>query len=156
MYYLSRLISSQKNREFVKSDYDSIHKIRLTNETVYGKPVVLQELDKMCAVVIRLRKNNSIGDSKDILISMLEELLSNKDKEEKKQNLIIKYGMKMTTQMERRLNIMCNYSDIVEELEEEVDVIEKIYETAKKYAPEYDVEEILKGSNDKVSSGLLK
>ena len=97
-------------------DEDSIHKIRLTNETVYGKPVVLQELDKMCAVVIRLRKNNSIGDSKDILISMLEELLSNKDKEEKKQNLIIKYGMKMTTQMERRLNIMCNYSDIVEEI----------------------------------------
>ena len=97
-------------------DEDSIHKIQLTNQTVYGKPVVLQELDKMCAVVIRLRKNNSIGDSKDILISMLEELLSNKDKEEKKQNLIIKYGMKMTTQMERRLNIMCNYSDIVEEI----------------------------------------
>ena len=69
----------------------------------------------MCAVIIRLRKNNSIEESKDILISMLEKLLSNKDKEEKKQNLIIKYGMKMTTQMERRLNIMCNYSDIVEE-----------------------------------------
>ena len=33
---------------------------------------------------------------------------------------------------------------IAEELEEEVDVIEKIYETAKKYAPECDVEEILK------------
>ena len=48
----------------------------------------------MCAVVIQLRKNNSIGESKDILISMLEELLSNKDKEEKKQNLIIKYGKK--------------------------------------------------------------
>ena len=134
----------------------------------------------MCAVVIRLRKNNSIEESKDILISMLEELLSNKDKEEKKQNLTTKYGMKMTTQMERRLNIMCNYSDIVEErgiekgklirlincvckklrkgktieliaeeLEEEVGVIEKIYETAKKYAPEYDVEEILKAVQDK-------
>ena len=104
----------------------------------------MKELDKMCAVVIRLRKNNSIGESKDILISMLEELLSNKDKEEKKQNLIIKYGMKMTTQMERRLNIMCNYSDIVEErgIEKGIEK-ERIFMIQKMIKKGYQKEEIL-------------
>lgn len=134
VYYLARLISSQKSIDFAKSEYDNIKKvysiwicmdaeddadsisrISLQPEALFGKPYDFPKLDKMCGMVIRIRKNYSVSESKNRLIAMLEDVLSNEDSECKKQKLEEKYDMKMTMELEGRLNSMCNLSDVVVE-----------------------------------------
>ena len=46
---------------------------------------------------------------------MLEDVLSSEDSDVKKHKLEDKYDMKMTTELEGRINGMCNLSDVVEE-----------------------------------------
>ena len=46
---------------------------------------------------------------------MLEELVSGKDASEKKRILEDEYGMTMTAELERRIQIMCNWSESIEE-----------------------------------------
>ncbi len=50
-----------------------------------------------------------------MLIAMLEELVSRKDASEKKRILADEYGMTMTAELERRIQIMCNWSEGIEE-----------------------------------------
>ena len=71
--------------------------------------------DKMSAVIVRLRNQKSRNESKNQLIAMLEDLLQDEDSTIKKQKLQDKYDMKMTVELERRLNNMCNLSDLIEE-----------------------------------------
>ena len=132
IYYLGRMISSQKEVEFSHSEYDnlkavrsiwicmdaaddedSINRIRLTNENVYGKEMELNNIDKVQGVIIRLRDNEDIKESKNILIAMLEELLSKKSADTKKKRLSEDYGLKMSVETERRLGEMCNLSDVL-------------------------------------------
>ncbi len=49
--------------------------------------------------------------SQNILISMLEDLLSQTDIEQKKRILTEEYGMIMTTELEGRIQTMCNWSE---------------------------------------------
>ena len=51
----------------------------------------------------------------NILIAMLEELVSEKDAAEKKRILTDEYGMVMTAELEGRIQIMCNWSESIEE-----------------------------------------
>lgn len=53
--------------------------------------------------------------SQNTLISMLEELFSEKDTAEKKQILADEYGMIMTAELEGRIKIMCNLSEAIED-----------------------------------------
>ena len=53
--------------------------------------------------------------SQNVLISMVEELLSEKDAVEKKCILADEYGMIMTAELEGRIQIMCNLSENIEE-----------------------------------------
>ena len=134
VFYLSRLISSQKGINFVNSEYDkikkvysiwicmdadddgdSISRISLKQDTLFGMPYGFKELDKMCGMVIRIRNNNNVAESKNKLIAMLEDVLSSEDSDVKKHKLEDKYDMKMTTELEGRINGMCNLSDVVEE-----------------------------------------
>ena len=134
IYYLSRLISSQKEKEFFNSEYDnikkvysiwicmdteegrdSISKISLGAETLYGTPCEFPELDKMCGIVIRIREDDNVVESKNVLIAMLEDMLENESGEVKKRKLEEKYDMKMTTELERKIDDMCNLSTVVEE-----------------------------------------
>ena len=134
IYYLSRMVSSQKEVEFVKSNYndlkhvrsiwicmdsgddeDSINRICLSQETVFGKEMPLSNLDKMVGVIIRLRKNEDAAESKNILIAMLEELLKKDSSEVKKQKLEEQYGLVMNDETGRRLDVMCNLSEVVME-----------------------------------------
>ena len=97
IYYLGRMISAQKEVEFTKSSYDdlkavrsiwicmdsadqedSINRIKFTEETVFGAPIEMQNLNKVQGIIIRLRKNKDVEKSKNILIAMLEELLKKK------------------------------------------------------------------------------
>ena len=54
---------------------DSINRIKFTEETVYGAPIEMKNLNKVQGIIIRLRKNENVEKSKNILIAMLEELL---------------------------------------------------------------------------------
>lgn len=132
IYYMARLISSQKETEFFHSDYDnlkkvysiwicmdenieSVRKVSLVPETLYGDPLGHMNFDKMCGIIIQLRRRKHAAESKNMLIAMLEDLLRKEDRITKKKNLTEKYGMQMTVELERRLNEMCNLSDLVEE-----------------------------------------
>lgn len=94
---------------------DSISRISLKADTLFGKPCGFPKLDKMCGMVIRIRNNNNVSESKNKLIAMLEDVLSSEDSDVKKHKLEDKYDMKMTTELEGRINGMCNLSDVVEE-----------------------------------------
>lgn len=48
---------------------------------------------------------------------MLEESISKKDAAEKKRILVDEYGMVMTAELERRIQIMCNWSESIRERE---------------------------------------
>ena len=134
VFYLARLISSQKGINFVKSEYDNIKKvysiwicmdaaddedsvnsISLKSDCVFGKQCNFPQLDKMCGMVIRIRNNENAAESRNKLIAMLEDLLSNQDSETKKTKLEEKYAMKITTELEGRFDSMCNLSEVVEE-----------------------------------------
>ena len=132
IFYLSRMISAQKEVEFVNSNYDdlkavrsiwicmdsaddedSINRIRLTQENLYGKEPNFDSLDKVQGVIIRLRTNENAQTSKNKLIAMLEELLRIDDAENKKRKLEEEYGISMTVETERKVNTMCNLSEVM-------------------------------------------
>ena len=134
VFYLARLISSQKGINFVKSEYDNIKKvysiwicmdaaddedsissISLKSECLFGKQCDFPQLDKMCGMVIRIRNNENAAESRNRLIAMLEDVLSTQDGESKKRKLEEKYDMKITTELEGRFDSMCNLSEVVEE-----------------------------------------
>ena len=57
----------------------------------------------------------AVKKSQNVLIAMLEELVSKKDASEKRRILADEYGMKMTAELERRIQIMCNWSESISE-----------------------------------------
>ena len=75
----------------------------------------MPQFDKMCGMVIRIRNNENAAESRNKLIAMLEDLLSNQDSETKKTKLEEKYAMEITAELEGRFNSMCNLSEVVEE-----------------------------------------
>lgn len=134
IYYLSRLISAQKDIEFFGDDYDSIKKVysiwictdstitddsinelHFVQSNVFGKERTLTHLDKMHGIIINLRSSPNAKESKHKLISMLEDLISSMDAAKKKNLLETKHNIKMTTTLERRLSNMCNLSELIEE-----------------------------------------
>ena len=133
-FYLSRMISSQKQTEFYHSDYDSLKKIRsiwicmdnrededsieeigMERKRIYGKNNRPVELELMKGIIINIRKEETGKESQNELIAMLEVLLSQMDTEKKKQELTRKYGMVMTEEIEGRLETMCNLSRNIED-----------------------------------------
>ena len=133
IFYLARMISAQKQTEFYHSDYDSLKKVRsiwlcldnredgdsieeiyLDRNTVYGNKKSLYDLIR--GIIINLRNGENITDSQNILISMLEKLLSKSSVEEKKRILTEEYGMIMTTELEGRMQTMCNWSEAIKEM----------------------------------------
>lgn len=134
IYYLGRMISAQKEVEFTKSEYDglkavrsiwicmdaaddedSINRIVLTQDTLFGKDMDLANLNKVQGVIIRLRSNENSEESKNILIAMLEELLKKESADIKKKRLSENFGLIIDTETERRMNYMCNLSEVLVE-----------------------------------------
>ena len=150
VFYLARMISAQKQTEFFHSDFDNLKKVRsiwicmdndatedsieeicFDRKTVFGNKKNSYHVDLMKGIIvnIRSRENNSSGEaikkSQNVLIAMLEELVSKKDAAEKKRILADEYGMIMTAELERRIQIMCNWSESIRE-RERIDIIEKM------------------------------
>ena len=132
------MLSAQKEVEFTHSEYDnlkavrsiwicmdsaddedSINRIVLTEENVYGKQMHLENIHKVQGVIIRLRENEDAEASKNVLIAMLEELLKKDDAENKKHKLQSEFGIEMSVETTRRVNVMCNLSEVMLEYGEE-------------------------------------
>lgn len=130
IFYLARMISAQKQTEFFHSDYDSLQRVRsiwicqgneengdsieeisLDRKTVYGNPENTYGTDLMKGIIVNIRNRKNVKSSQNILISMLENLLSQTDIEQKKRILTEEYGMIMTTELEGRIQTMCNWSE---------------------------------------------
>ena len=136
-YYMGRMISEQKGTEFSGSSYDdikSIYSIWICMDTkktddsiiefgmksnlIYGKIKKIPKISKINGALINVRtrtaKNREL--SKNRLIAMLEELFSKSEFMEKKKILEEDYGLKMSVELEGRMNEMCNVSDYWEEI----------------------------------------
>ena len=119
-YYLSRMISSQKNVEFIHSNYDdikpvysiwicmdareqndSIIDISLHSDIRYGHPKQNFHFDRMHGVILNIRPSISKEVSQHPLLAMLEILFSRIPTSEKKHILEKNYDLKMTTTIER-------------------------------------------------------
>ena len=150
IFYLARMISAQKQTEFFHSDFDNLKKVRsiwicmdndetedsieeigLDRKTVFGNKKNQYHTDLMKGIIVNIRNSENYDSGKDIkksqnvLISMLEELLSEKDAVEKKRILADEYGMIMTAELEGRIQIMCNLSENIIE-RERIEIIEKM------------------------------
>ncbi len=130
LFYLARMLSAQKQTEFYHSDYDnlkrvrsiwicmdnsedgdSIEEINLDRKLVFGDKENSYNIDLIRGIIINIRSGKNIKDSRNILISMLETLLSQVGVDEKKRILTKKYGMIMTSELEGRIQTMCNLSE---------------------------------------------
>lgn len=133
-YYISRMISSQKNVEFINSSYDdlkpvysiwicmdtgkeedSIIKLGLEANMIYGESIWKPDLSLINGAIIRIRENADAEVSKNKLIAMLELLFSQTPRETKKKKLEEDYDFVMSTEMEGCVDDMCNISDLFEE-----------------------------------------
>ena len=140
IYYVSRMISAQKNRIFTKSHYEKIHKVysiwiqmnvekRLANTiTEYGiaeKNIVgngkENKKDYDLISVIMLRLGNVEQAVKEPILRLLNVLLSKeKHPEEKKEILEKDFDIPMTISMEEEVQVMCNLGEgLYEEAYEE-------------------------------------
>lgn len=140
IFYLARMISAQKQTEFFHSDFANLKKVRsiwicmdndstedyieeisFDSKTVFGNKKNSYQADLMKGIIVNIRgaentiAGKNIKKSQNILIAMLEELLSGKNAAEKKRILADEYGMVMTVELERRIQLMCNLSENIEE-----------------------------------------
>ena len=110
VYYMARLVSSQKNVEFIKSNYDdikdvysiwicmdteadedSIIELGLQPRVIYGNTSWLPQRSIMNGAVIRIRSRADVEESKNKLIAMLEVLFSCRARQDK-MNRLEEYG----------------------------------------------------------------
>ncbi len=133
LFYLARMISAQKQTEFFHSDYDNIKRVRsiwiclnkendgdsieeitLDRKAIFGTQKNPYNIDLMKGIIVNIRNRTDMKSSKNILISMLENLLLQTNIEKKKRVLTEEYGMIMTTELEGRIQTMCNLSEYIE------------------------------------------
>ena len=148
IFYLARMISAQKQTEFFHSDYDSLKRVRsiwicmdneedgdsieeisLDRKAVFGNRKNPYNTGLIKGIIINIRNRKSVQSSKNILISMLENLLSQINVEDKKRILTEEYGMIMTTELEGRIQTMCNLSENIRAIsieEERLNAIERM------------------------------
>ena len=133
IFYVSREISSQKNREFVNSNYneikkvysiwicmnmpeDSMNHIHLINDTIIGNQIWKGREDLVNIVMIGLAKEISPKEEKHELHRLLGALLSETLKEEEKLDILKnEYHIPMEKSIEEDVKVMCNLSDGIEE-----------------------------------------
>ena len=136
VYYCSRLISAQRNKDFDDSGYGNIKKVfsiwictstpknkqntitrfSFTQKNLVGKAIFeKKDYDLMEIIMVCLGKNYN-NENYSGLLKLLDVLLSDKIKaDEKKKILENEYNIKMTKSIEREVLGMCNISDGVYE-----------------------------------------
>ena len=136
VYYCSRLISSQRNKDFDDSGYKDIKKVfsiwictstpknkqntitrfSFNQKNLVGKAVFdKKDYDLMEIIMVCFGKNHN-DENYSGLIKLLDVLLSDKMKADKKKEILEnEYNIKMTKSIEREVLGMCNISDGVYE-----------------------------------------
>lgn len=128
IFYCARMLSAQKDTEFVNSNYDDIKKVysiwicvnvprdimntitrfKMTQENVYGIIKRKMRYDLLETVLIGLGNNLSKGNE---LHKLLETLLSDTlNVNQKKEILKNKFNIETTVKLEGELENMCNLS----------------------------------------------
>ena len=124
-YYLSRMISAQKEQEFFGSDYDKIKEVisiwicmdarknedsiieyQLRPEVKFGENIHPEEINLLKGILIKIRGRKNMTQSKNKLIEMLEYVISDHSVEEKKNYLKNECGVEMTKELERKVEAM--------------------------------------------------
>ena len=124
-YYLSRMISAQKEQEFFGSDYDKIKEVisiwicmdarknedsiieyQLRPEVKFGENIHPEEINLLKGILIKIRGVKNMTQSKNKLIEMLEYVIADHSVEEKKNYLKNKCGVEMTKELERKVEAM--------------------------------------------------
>lgn len=80
---------------------------------ILGGKSAFSNVNLMTAVIIHIRCLPGRSDSKNALIFMLETLFSKIELEERKRILEKECGMIMTVELERRIQTMCNISEVI-------------------------------------------
>ena len=124
-YYLSRMISAQKEQEFFGSDYDKIKEVisiwicmdtrknedsiieyQLRPEVKFGENIHTEEINLLKGILIKIRGGKNMTQSKNKLIEMLEYVIADHSVEEKKNYLKNECGVEMTKELERKVEAM--------------------------------------------------
>ena len=124
-YYLSRMISAQKEQEFFGSDYDKIKEVisiwicmdarknedsiieyQLRPEVKFGENIHPEEINLLKGILIKIRGGKNMTQSKNKLIEMLEYIIADHSTEEKKNYLKNECGVEMTKELERKVEAM--------------------------------------------------
>lgn len=133
IFYISRMISSQKNREFKGSNYndikkvysiwicmnmkeDSMNHIHLTNDVIMGDYKWKGKLELLNIIMVGVSGKLSDKDENNELHRLLGTLLSEKLKVDKKLDILEKeYDIPMEESIEEEVKTMCNLSEGIEE-----------------------------------------
>ncbi len=133
IYYVSRMISSQKGRDFVKSNYNDLKRVfsiwicldmnenslsryYLANENILGRCHWKGKQDLINIIFIGLTKDLPERDKEYELHRLLNALLSDKMKVQEKIEIIEnEYHILMNDDLRRDVNIMCNLGEGIEE-----------------------------------------
>ena len=135
LFYCSRMISEQKNTEFVHDNYQDLKKVysiwlymdspdyaahtitayTINQHNLYGEYEEKERYDLMSVIAVRLAVNKEKKGGNP-LHKMLETLFSSKlSIQEKEKKLEQEFGMSMTEEVKKGASSMCNYSDWVEQ-----------------------------------------
>ena len=133
VFYVSRQISSQKEREFVKSQYnnikqvysiwiclnqkkDTLQHIHFTKDEWLGEQTWKGEMGIPNIVMLGLSQELPEQEEENALHRLLGTLFSDKlNADEKMRILETEYHIPMEQKLKRRLNIMCNLSQGIKE-----------------------------------------
>lgn len=135
MFYVARMISSQKGTEFKGSNYNELKKVysiwicmdvpknmeytvtsyKMDKKVLYGNPKKKFRYDLMEVVMICLGREEH-ASSGNRLHGLLNTLLSQRLTPEEKETLLsTEYNFETSTELEGGLKQMCNYSELIEE-----------------------------------------
>ena len=133
IFYVSRLVSSQKERDFVNSSYDdikrvysiwvcmdmeenSLNHIHLTNDTLLGHHHWKGKLDLLNIVMIGLAKDLPPHDDQHELHRLLGALLSKELTVDEKLNIMdTEYQIPVEEDFREDVSVMCNLSQGIKE-----------------------------------------
>lgn len=133
IFYVSRLISSQKERDFVNTNYDDIRRVfsiwvcmnmdedsmdyvHLTKEKVLGSYEWEGKIDLLNIVLLGLSKELPEHDEKYELHRLLGVLLSKNLSSDERLNIIEgEYDIPIEDEIREEVNVMCNLSQGIRE-----------------------------------------
>jgi predicted HTH domain antitoxin len=144
IYYISRIMSAEKNDVFVHDEYGKIQKVYSiwicahSNHSLYNVVEKYQFERSVCdtgtsadfrfkmqdstddykllnVVMFNLHDNSGRYPSKVPVLNMLPELLSKSSKEDKVKLLVEEYGLRLTKENKSEVNEMCNISEQIYE-----------------------------------------